>query len=422
MIRPGFYGWKIVIASLFCYSTSVGQFTVFALSIFLIPLQAEFGWQRGDILEATFYLTLTQALMNPVMGRLIDLYGVRKVLIPTMLIYGLLLGAIPFTISDYKHIYFIFAMMGVVGAGSAAIPYLRVAGAWFFRNRGLAFGVTISGGALGYAYTPILVQYMIDHHGWRSGYYALSTLVLFAALPLAYLMLRNKPADLNLFPDGDLKSQISENSDTEDTLDFHWSDLVKMKIFYQLFVIFLFMTFCLYGLMTNLVPMLNDRGMTSSMAVSVAAALATSMLFSRIAVGYLLDRYFAPKVAMVCVTFAIFGIALLASGVTGMGAFVAAIFIGVSIGAEFDILAYLITRYFGLQNFGMVYGILFSSFLIGVSIGPKSFGEAFDAQGSYYSILIASCIILAITVLMLWRLPKYENIIKSNDENTSKII
>ena len=77
-----FYGWKIVIASLFCYSTSVGQFTVFALSIFLIPLQAEFGWQRGDILEATFYLTLTQALMNPVMGRLIDLYGVRKVLIP----------------------------------------------------------------------------------------------------------------------------------------------------------------------------------------------------------------------------------------------------------------------------------------------------------------------------------------------------
>jgi MFS family permease len=169
-----------------------------------------------------------------------------------------------------------------------------------------------------------------------------------------------------------------------------------------------------------LVPMLNDRGMTSSMAVSVAAALATSMLFSRIAVGYLLDRYFAPKVAMVCVTFAIFGIALLASGVTGMGAFVAAIFIGVSIGAEFDILAYLITRYFGLQNFGMVYGILFSSFLIGVSIGPKAFGEAFDAQGSYYLILIASCIILAITVLMLWRLPKYENVIKSNDKSILK--
>ena len=249
----------------------------------------------------------------------------------------------------------------------------------------------------------------------------MSTLVLCAALPLAYLVLRNKPADLNLFPDGDLKSQISENSDTKNILDLHWTDLVKMKIFYQLFVIFLFMTFCLYGLMTNLVPMLNDRGMASSMAVSVAAALATSMLFSRIAVGYLLDRYFAPKVAIVCVTFSIFGIALLASGASGMVAFVAAIFIGVSIGAEFDILAYLITRYFGLQNFGMVYGILFSSFLIGVSIGPKSFGEVFDAQGSYYSILIASCIILAITVLMLWRLPKYENVIESNDKNTSEI-
>ena len=419
MIRPRFVGWKIVCTSLFCYSTSLGQFAVFALSIFLIPLQYEFGWQRGDILEATFYLTLSQAVMNPIMGRLIDRYGVRKILIPSMLVYGLLLGSIPLTISDYKHIYFIYAMIGGVGAGSAAIPYLRIAGAWFNKNRGLAFGITISGGALGYAYTPVLVQYMIDHYGWRSGFYALSTIVLCVALPLAYLVIRNKPSDLNLLPDGDEKSQFENNTDTDKVPDLHWTDLVKMKIFYQLFVIFLFITFCLYGLMANLVPMLNDRGMDSATAVSVAVTLATSMLIARIAVGFLLDRYFAPKVAVVCVALSIVGIALFAGGAVGTTAFIAAVLVGISIGAEFDILAYLITRYFGLHNFGMVYGILFASFLIGVSIGPKSFGEVFDAQGSYINILIVSSLMLLITVILLSRLPRYD-LVNSSDVKITK--
>jgi MFS family permease len=314
--------------------------------------------------------------------------------------------------------YFIYALIGGFGAGSAAIPYLRVAGAWFNKNRGLAFGLTISGGALGYAYTPILVQYMIDHYGWRSGYYALSTVVLCVALPLAYFMIRNKPTDLNFLPDGENKLQIEKYSDEDKAPDLHWVNLLKMKIFYQLFVIFLFITFCLYGFMANLVPMLHDRGMDSNTAVSVAVTLATSMLIARVAVGFLLDRYFAPRVAVVCVTFSIIGIALFAGGATGTVAFVAAILVGISLGAEFDILAYLITRYFGLHNFGMVYGILFSSFLIGVSIGPKSFGEVFDAQGSYINILIASCVMLFITVIMLSRLPKYDLVIKNNDVNS----
>ena len=407
-IHKIFYGWKIVGTSIVCYSAAPGQFAVGILGLFVIPLQLEFGWSRADIFLSTTFITLTQAIFTPLLGSLIDKYGSKKVMMPSIFLFGLLLGGIPLFVGDLADLYLFYGIIGVLSGGAAAVPYLRLAGAWFVKRRGLAFGLIMSGGGLGYAYSPPLVQYMIDNYGWRSGYYALAAIVIFLVLPLIQLFIHDHPRDLKLLADGDTvdvdESVVAADEEEKTKL----GELLRMPLFYQLFATFMLLTFCLYGLMSNLVPMLLDRGMDTTGAALAASTVGITIIVSRIVIGFLLDKFFAPRVGMVCFLLSAMGTAFLAFGAVGPTAFLAAIFFGFSVGAELDLLAYLITRYFGISSFGMVYGILFAAFLGGVSIGPVVFGRLFDFYGSYVNILsICSCILVITSISMLF-LPKYK--------------
>ena len=407
-----FYGWKIVGTSILCYSAAPGQFAIGILGVFVIPLQLEFGWSRADIFLSTAFLTLTQAIFTPLLGSLVDKYGSKKVMMPSLFFFGLLLGGIPLFVGDTAHLYLFYAIIGGLSGGAAAVPYLRLAGAWFVKKRGLAFGLVMSGGGLGYAYSPPLVQYMIDNYGWRSGYYMLAAILIFLVLPLIQLFIYDKPQDINLLPDGDSDGEgLGVNEaviEYDDVGKITLGALLKMPLFYQLFTTFMLLTFCLYGLMSNLVPMLNDRGMDTGTAALAASTVGITIIVSRIVIGILLDKYFAPRVGMVCFMLSAMGTAFLAFGAVGPTAFLAAIFFGFSVGAELDLLAYLITRYFGLSSFGMVYGILFAAFLGGVSLGPVVFGRLFDYYGSYVNILGICSFILVVTSLSMLLLPKYK--------------
>ena len=407
-IHKIFYGWKIVGTSIVCYSAAPGQFAVGILGLFVIPLQLEFGWSRADIFLSTTFITLTQAIFTPLLGSLIDKYGSKKVMMPSIFLFGLLLGGIPLFVGDLADLYLFYGIIGVLSGGAAAVPYLRLAGAWFVKRRGLAFGLIMSGGGLGYAYSPPLVQYMIDNYGWRSGYYALAAIVIFLVLPLIQLFIHDHPRDLKLLADGDTvdadESVVAADEEEKTKL----GELLRMPLFYQLFATFMLLTFCLYGLMSNLVPMLLDKGMDTTGAALAASTVGITIIVSRIVIGFLLDKFFAPRVGMVCFLLSAMGTAFLAFGAVGPTAFIAAIFFGFSVGAELDLLAYLITRYFGISAFGMVYGILFAAFLGGVSIGPVVFGRLFDFYGSYVNILsICSCILVITSISMLF-LPKYK--------------
>jgi MFS family permease len=153
--------------------------------------------------------------------------------------------------------------------------------------------------------------------------------------------------------------------------------------------------------------MLLDRGMDSTNAALAASTVGITIIISRIGIGFLLDKFFAPRVGMVCFILSAIGMALLALGAVGPTAFLAAILIGFSIGAELDLLAYLVTRYFGLNSFGMVYGVLFAAFLGGVSTGPLAFGKLFDFYGSYVIILSTCFLMMVLTAVSMMFLPKY---------------
>jgi|TARA_B110000967_G_scaffold207796_1_gene258059 MFS family permease len=407
-VRNLFYGWKIIGTSIVGYSAAPGQFAVGILGIFVIPLQLEFGWSRTEIFLSITILTLAQAFFTPFLGRLIDNYGSKKIMMPSIFTFGLLLAGIPLFVGELTDLYLFYAVIGVICGGAAAVPYLRLAGAWFVKKRGLAFGLIMSGGGLGFAYTPPLVQYMIDNYGWRSGYYALAAIIIVVILPLIYVFIHDRPKDLNLLPDGDTVDVDESVVVTDKEEKIKLGELLRIPLFYQLFATFMLLTACLYGLFSNLVPMLLDRGMDTTDAALAASTVGITIIVSRIVIGFLLDKFFAPRVGMICFILSAIGTAMLAFGAVGPTAFLAAIFFGFSVGAELDLLAYLITRYFGVNSFGLVYGILFAAFLGGISLGPLVFGRLYDFYGSYVNILSICSGILVLTAVSMLFLPKYK--------------
>ena len=393
-------GWWIVAIAAVAMSTGPGQFAFGALGLFIKPLGEEFGWDRAQVSLAATYFTIALAFSIPVIGQLADRFGSRRVLLPSILVFAALLALPALLVDTLWKLYLIYILMGCLGAGANALPYLRTIATWFDARRGLAIGIAMGGSGMGFAYVPPLVQYVIDTYDWRAGYICLAFFTVIVTVPLVYFFLRDAPVDTQGEADGRRGDTVKSS--------LKLLPLLKSRLLWQLFLIFCLLSFALYGVLAHLAPMMSDRGMTTADAALVQSTLGIAIVCSRIFVGYLIDRFVATRVAFVCFLISAGGVGVLATGAVDAPAFFAALCIGLSLGAEIDMLAYLTSRYFGVDNFGKIYGILFASFLIGTSFGPYAFGLAYETYGTYMEVLFAAAIVIIISAVITLLLPAYK--------------
>ncbi len=132
-----------------------------------------------------------------------------------------------------------------------------------------------------------------------------------------------------------------------------------------------------------------------------------STIIGRLVSGYLLDRYFAPYVAAFFFSLPLISLALLISGATGFGLFLAIIGLGLGLGAEIDLMGFLVSRYFGIRSFGEIYGYVFALFALGSGFGPMAHGFAFDYSGSYNVSHMISIALVVSAAMLLLRLGPY---------------
>ena len=397
--RITYRGWWVVAIAAVAMSTGPGQFAFGALGLFIKPLGEEFGWDRAQVSLAATYFTIALAFSIPVIGQLADRFGSRRVLLPSILIFAALLALPALLVDTLWKLYLIYILMGCLGAGANALPYLRTIATWFDARRGLAIGIAMGGSGMGFAYVPPLLQYVIDTYDWRAGYICLAIFTVVVTIPLVYFFLRDAPA---------AQGRADDRQGDSEKSSLKLLPLLKSRLLWQLFLIFCLLSFGLYGVLAHLAPMMSDRGMTTADAALVQSTLGIAIVGSRIFVGYLIDRFVATRVAFVCFLISAGGVGVLAAGAVNAPAFLAALCIGLSLGAEIDMLAYLTSRYFGVDNFGKIYGILFASFLIGTSLGPYAFGLAYETYGSYREVLISAVIVIIISAVTTLLLPAYK--------------
>ena len=394
--------WLVVAASMCGLLVGSGPILIFSSGVFLKPVSAELGVTRGDLSSALFLAAICTAIACPVLGWFLDRFGTRRVMIPGVILYALVVAG--FGLMQTKPVFvipLIFALVGIVGAVQTPIPYAAVVAQWFDRQRGLALGIATAGVGLGVVVLPPFLALLINNFGWRHAYYGLGLAVLLLAwLPVA-LFVREPPA---------LSRVAAAHTDrnlTDALPGTQASQAFRQWEFWALTIAFFLGVMAINGTLTHVIPLLTDRGVSLQQAAIMFSFAGYAIIGGRILAGWCLDRIWGPYVAICFFAIPMLGIALLGSGATGIVPLIGAVLCGAGIGAEIDLMAFFLSRYFGLKAYGKIYGVMFAVFNIGTGLGPALSGLTFDRFHSYGPIFIVYEVALAITCLLFVRLGPY---------------
>ena len=401
-----FYGWWIVLTSAFAVFWGA-PITVYSFSVFFKSLTQDFHATRAAVSLAFSFCSIAQAICTPFVGWLIARFGTRRVVVPAAVMFGLILLSIRVLsggIGQFYVFYVASALAASVGFGPLA--YGNVVSFWFDRRRGLALGLTMLGTGCGAMIVPPFAQLLISHFGWRSAYAILGLAVLLVPLPIVAVFLKEKPQVMGLLPDGVASAGVAARAPA-DTVGLTVSEAWRNAAFWLMVCAFFFVGASVQGCIVHTAAILSDRGVSVHKAALGSSVLGAAVMIGRVSTGYLLDCLFATRLAacfFVCVAA---GVGLFLFGGPPWLAFLGAFLIGLGLGAEIDIIPYLVGRYFGLRWFAQIYSVILGTFILSGAVGPLLMGWSFDLTHSYQASLFAFLVTTLSAALLITRLGPY---------------
>jgi MFS family permease len=400
--RHIFYGWWVVLGS------AVGLFwgvpiSVYSFSVFFQPLMQEFHAGRAAVSLAFTLKLFAVALCATPIGWLTDRYGPRRVILISTGIFGSLLLANRLFSGSIAHFYCFYVLLGFSVGGVGPIPYGFLVSHWFDRLRGLALGLTMLGIGLGAVIMPSLAQALIARFGWKAAYSILGASALLISGPVAGCLVKESPEELDLLADG---RTAKPNTITDVAHGLTAREAWRSQDFRLMALAFTLVSASVQGCVVHMAPMLSDHNVGGQRAALGSSLIGAAVMIGRIATGYLLDRTFAARLASILFAVAALGIALLLLG-SGPAVFAGALFVGLGLGAEVDLIPYLASRYFGLRDFGKVYSTLFAAFALAGALGPLIMGAGFDRTRSYSGPLAGFLVATMLGAILVARLGPY---------------
>lgn len=393
-------GWTVLVASSLGVAFGASPIPYNSLGPFTRPITEEFGWGRGEFQLAILWFTVAVVCVVPIVGALADRFGVRRMAILTLTLFGLAFAALALAPASIAMFYAMWFVAGFVGGGSTPVTWTRAINGWFVENRGLALAITLLGTGITAAFLPTLAIWLIERFGWRWAFVGISLLPLAVALPVAIAWFRD-PEKRTVTADGTVVTHQAESGVT-------LREAVRNYRFWVLIVSILLVATGIGGTITNLVPLLQDRGFTAFDAGKIAGAIGVSIMFGRVFAGFMMDRFWAPGVVFPMLILPAIACLILMSSQLGAGAAIlAAVLVGFASGAETDLVAYLSARYFGLKHYGRIYGAQYAVFGFASGIAPPLFGLVYDKTGSYDAILITAAVAFGVGASLLLTMGKY---------------
>jgi predicted MFS family arabinose efflux permease len=386
-------GWLVVLAAFTGVMVSFAAMVPFTFSLFLEPLEGAFGWKREAISQAFAIAALTVAAVSPGIGTLLDRFPPRRVILPSIVIFAAAMASLSLLGGHIAQFYGTYLVLGIVGNGTAQLAYSRAVLTWFERQRGLALAIVLTGSGTGSILLPIVAQHVISTHGWRAAYLTLGACALIG-FPLTALLVRNRPATAIAVQRTQPAMKIGP--------------VLRSRSFWVISIFVMLAAFSMNAAIAHLAALLTGRGITPSTAAIALSVLGISTIVGRLVTGPLLDRLFAPLVALVVLLISAAGIMTLAYATTAAAGIIGTSLMGFGAGSEADVVPYLIAKYFGRSRFSTLYGLSWTAYAIGGATGPVLMGRAFDKAGTYLpSSVILFALPLVVAALLQLLLPRY---------------
>ena len=386
-----FYGWYIVgvgflanVASSFALAST--------LSIFLKPLTTELGISRGVFSLLRSGEGIIGACLAPLVGTLVDRYGGRWL----MAIGAIVVGVGYFFLGHVDSFnQFAAIRLTLVSCGDAVMGYMVVnvvIAQWFVRRRGRALAFTSMGVGFAKVCMPVVAAWLLLTLGWRQTWTVFGVLTIALLVLPALFVIRRRPEDMNLYPDGDavpVNSSAAKKSGGDrfptNDLDAVWtrSEAVHTSAFWLLVVTFGISSMGVTGLNLHVFSYVTDIGHSPVVAATVMSVIASMQLASPLAWGLLAERINPCIAAMLRFVIQGIGLALAISTASIFCLYAGFFLYGIGLGGNMVLPDILWANYFGRRSLGKVrgMGLLISQIL--AAAGPPFFGFLFDATGSY---------------------------------------
>jgi|TARA_B100001094_G_scaffold327373_1_gene385468 MFS family permease len=398
MLKEFKLGYKALLGAMIGAGCGLASISFYTHSVFVTAISQDTDWSRGQIQMGVSIMILMAIVTAPIVGSLVDRFGARIIALFSIPLYGLSMSSFVLIGDDINHYYFVWTVMSIIAAGTLPVTWTRVVNQWFDNSRGIALGLTLAGTGIAATFGPTYVTSLIQDFGWRKAYLFLALTVSFFSMPAVFF----------LFKEPIVKNTSNETKTDKVLLGVAFRDALQGHQFWYMGIALIFAAGGISGLITNSVPMLIDKGFTLAEAASYAGLIGLSVILGRLVVGFLLDYFWAPMIAAIFLSSPLIAAIILVGNLdSSLIISLSMIIIGLAAGAELDLLAFLASRYFGLKEYGKLYGSLYVFFSIGAGLAPAAFGRYFDANGDYELLLYIVIITSLISGLLMLKLGPY---------------
>jgi len=390
-------GWRVVAVCQLGVLTGVATIFFSIFTLLMKPWQHEFGWSLEQISKAFSLAAISVAVCSPFMGKLFDRFEPRRLIAGMMVAFGLGLASLSTLTPNVSRLYVIAIYIGVTGTGTYQLGYTRIVASWFERRLGMALSMVVAGSGIGSLFFPPIVQHCIAVYGWRHTYLALAMLPIFIGAPLTFFFA----------PSARAPAAHKRSGATDAALGVRWRTALLTRSFWLIALGVCCMSLAENGALSHLAPLLSDHGITLQDAALIVSVLGGSGLAGRLLLGWVLDHLQGAYIAVCSLFFTGAGIFLLGRPQSFHSAILAATIAGLGMGCEFDLMPYMLKRYFGLRSFSTLYGLIYTVYATAGATAPLILGRIYDMTGSYTRIIsIFSGFTVAAAFCML-ALPAY---------------
>jgi MFS family permease len=407
--RRFFYGWAMLaVGGLALFASGPGQSHAF--SVFIGPIGASLGISATAVSSAYGLATLAAAFGLPYLGRLVDRYGVRRVLIAVASLFGLAQIAFGWVVGGMATLALGFAVLRFLGQGSLMLCSANLVAQWFSQKRGFALSLLGLGLATSLAGHPPLAQWLIETVGWREAWLWLGLLTWLLLLPPLLLLVQDKPEDLGLEPDGAPPASVEGDRSQAADVGLSAGQALRTGAFWIIALSLATFAMLVTGLVFHQVSIFASLGLSAQLAASIFPISAVSMVLAMPLVGRMLDRLpTRPMFACGMLTMSVVMVAL--TFVHDLpSAVVYAMLFGINNAVINGHMNFLWPRFFGRRHLGSIQGTAQTIIVVGASLGPLPFGAAFDLFGSYAGALWLFALqpVLCAAAILLMRPPELD--------------
>ncbi len=391
--------WVILALSLILFLSN--GFGFYASGFFIKPLQARFGWGRGEVSLAFTLGTLVMGVMSPLAGVLADRGHARLVIGGGSLIAGLAFVSLSAT-NGLWYWYLLFAAFAAGQAGMLMPPISAVVARWFHDGRGMAMGAATVGIGLGGVVLSPVVAAVIQAVGWRGTFVLMGACIMAVGVPVSLLVFGWKPPSPARVGAGAVRARAMPAE--------RWTARATLRTdtFWLLSSAFMLGYLGQGAVLLHTVPYLQGRGESVGLAGAVLGAVAGLGIVGKLGGGYLSDRLSPRAVTMAALVGDVLGLLglLLLPGNAGIACYV--VVFGISMGSLVTLQPLVIMQFYGPASLGSLMGATTAVSTLGMAVGPAMAGFLYDWSGSY-TVAFASFMVgnlVAVALLVATRRPR----------------